>query len=76
MQPKLQMSAGVEYDFEPNKTSGALYHRVATPSVSIGFDSFFELIDLTNPKSQSLIVQFELTRIFDGLRSLWMINPV
>jgi len=36
MQPKLQISAGVEYDFDPKSTYGALYHRVATPSVKIG----------------------------------------
>lgn len=36
MQPKLQISAGVEYDFEPKSTYGARYQRVATPSVRIG----------------------------------------
>ena len=38
--------------------------------------SFLEEIDLTSPKSQSFIVQFELTKIFEGFKSLWMINPV
>ena len=54
MHPKLQISAGVEYDFDPNNTSGALYHLVATPSVNMGTDSFLQLIDLTKPKSHNL----------------------
>lgn len=30
MQPMLQISAGTEYRWEPNKISGALYHKVTT----------------------------------------------
>lgn len=68
MHPKLQISAGVEQDFEPKSTSGARYHRVATPYVRAGL---FQLgcSDLTNPKSHSLIVQFEFTSILDGFKS-------
>ena len=72
MQPKLQMSAGVEYDFEPSSTSGALYQRVATPSVSTATDSVVGRRERTSPKSQSLTVQLELTRMLEGLRSRCM----
>lgn len=75
MQAKLQMSAGVEYDFDPSKTSGALYHRVATPSVNTGAWELFAVKDLTNPKSHSFMLQFELMRIFEGFRSRWIILP-
>ena len=66
------MSAGVEYDLEPKSTSGALYHRVATPSVSTALDYEFGSRERTKPKSQSLIVQLELTKMLEGFRSLWM----
>ena len=76
MQPKLQISAGVEYDFEPKSTYGARYQRVATPSVRIGVLYVFERIDRTRPKSHSFIVQLEFTSTFEGFKSRWMMNPV
>lgn len=69
MQPKLQMSAGVEYDLEPSKTSGARYHLVATPSVNTGPLSSFTINDRTNPKSHNLMEQLELTKILEGFKS-------
>jgi len=49
---------------------------VATPSVNIGVDPSAGLAkDLTSPKSQSLIEQFEFMRMLDGFRSLWIIKP-
>ena len=76
MHAKLQISAGVEYDFEPNNTSGARYHLVATPSVKTAPESLPETRDLTNPKSQILIEQLELTKMLDGLRSRCIIFPL
>lgn len=73
--PNDQISAGVEYLVEPNKTYGARYHLVATPSVSTGELSSFATSDLTNPKSHSLMVQLELTRILEGFKSLWIRDP-
>lgn len=64
------MSAGFEYDFDPRRTSGALYHLVATPSVRTAPWSLLLASDLTSPKSHILIEQFELTRMFDGFKSL------
>lgn len=69
MQPKLHISAGVEYFVDPSKTSGALYQRVATPSVKVATFSSRDKIDLTKPKSHNLIMQLELIKMFDGLRS-------
>lgn len=69
MQAKLQISAGVEYDFEPKRTSGARYQRVATPSVRTGPLRSTEARDLTKPKSQSLIEQFELIKMLEGFKS-------
>lgn len=64
------MSAGVEYLVDPNKIYGALYHLVATPSVSTGGLSSLAIKDLTNPKSHNFIVQLEFTRMFEGFKSL------
>lgn len=69
MQPKLHISAGVEYLVDPSNTSGALYQRVATPSVKVTKFSSRDKIDLTKPKSHNFIMQLELIKMFDGLRS-------
>lgn len=75
MQAKLQISAGVEYDLEPNSTYGALYHRVATPSVKTGPFRSTDDSDLTNPKSHNLIEQLEFIKMLEGFKSLCISDP-
>ena len=50
---------------------------MATYSVMIGSgtDWLTVAIDLASPKSASLARQSESSKIFDGLRSLWMSYP-
>jgi hypothetical protein len=57
---------------------GALYHLVATYSVSTGITPSFSLTDtnLASPKSASLALHSEFKSILDGLRSLWINFPV
>ncbi len=56
---------------DPNKTYGALYHLVATYSViTISFSYLSETKLLARPKSQILILQSLLIKIFEGFRSL------
>lgn len=74
MQPMLQTSAGFPYDCDPNRTSGALYHLVATYYVKI-CSSYASLdsIVLARPRSQIFNEQSLLIRRLEGFRSLWMI---
>jgi hypothetical protein len=69
MQPKLQISAGVEYDLEPKSIYGDLYHLVATPYVKTEA-KLMDFNDLTNPKSHNLIEQSEFIKILEGFKSL------
>ena len=53
---------------EPSRISGALYHRVATYSVSAGFpaSSWIWYSDRARPKSHSLTKQSVSSRMLDG----------
>jgi len=42
----------------------------------MGLESVSDEIERTNPKSHNLMVQFELTRMLEGFRSLWITYPV
>lgn len=56
------------YLVDPSRISGALYHRVATYSVSAGFplSSWIWLSDLAKPKSHSLTTQSVSNSTLDG----------
>lgn len=56
------------YLADPSRISGALYHRVATYSVSAGFplSSWIWLSDLAKPKSHSLTTQSVSNSTLDG----------
>lgn len=70
IQPMLHMSADLSYVWEPSRTYGALYHRVATYSVRIMSDPYLSVIRLrARPKSQILRWQSLLSRTLDGFRS-------
>ena len=69
MHPTLHISACQLYEFEPNKTYGARYHLVATPSVNeLDFSEFYSKYR-TKPKSQIFTEQSELSKIFEGFKS-------
>lgn len=72
MQPTLHMSTALVYFVEPNRISGALYHLVATYSVSTGKDPSSSLyaILLASPKSASFTRHSEFSSILEGFRSL------
>ena len=65
-QPIAHTSTGVPYCVSPTKSSGALYHLVATYSVKF---SFWTNI-LAKPKSHSLTTFCFVIKIFSGLTSL------
>ena len=71
------ISTAFVYFDEPNKISGALYHRVATYYVIIAspLPWFTDAIDRARPKSASFAKQSESRRIFDGFRSRWTRPP-
>ena len=78
MTPVLHISTALVYLVDPNSISGALYHLVATYSVSTGVvpsDSFMET-NLARPKSANLAVHWEFNKILDGFISLWINLPV
>ena len=77
IQPTDHISTAFVYFEEPNKISGALYHRVATYSVMIGSwtDWLTVAIDLASPKSANLARQSESSKILDGFKSLWISYP-
>ena len=58
----------IRYLVDPSRISGALYHRVATYSVSAGFplSSWIWLSDLARPKSHSLTTQSVSSSTLDG----------
>lgn len=61
------MSTALEYLFQFNNTSGALYHLVAIYSVNTFFLSDrSSIIGRDKPKSQILSSQLELTSKFFG----------
>lgn len=70
IQPILQTSAYSPYEHDPRRTYGALYQRVATPSVITLFYLSVDFNNLAKPKSQIFEEQLESSKIFDGLRSL------
>ena len=65
MHPTLHISTEVSYWLALNSNSGALYHLVATYSVSTLAFTFLNN-GLANPKSQIFRSQFELTKRFLG----------
>lgn len=77
MQPTDHISTALEYLVEPNKIYGALYHRVATYSVSTGSTPFSlgQLIERASPKSATFIWHSELSSRLLGLRSRWISSP-
>jgi hypothetical protein len=77
MHPKLHISTPVVYFYDPNKISGARYHRVATYSVKIGSSSLsFTAIERASPKSQTFTLHSEFNNILDGLRSRCKRKPI
>ena len=66
--PKAQISTGFPQSGDPNNTSGALYHLVATQSVIRFFLLVFNTLEI--PKSASFIEQSQLHKIFAGFMSL------
>lgn len=70
MHPNDQMSIGVEYSKDPNRISGALYHRVTTSCVYglIGIEKV-----LARPKSAIFTVPLFSIKIFAVFKSLWII---
>ena len=75
MHPTLQISADLPYELEPSRTSGALYHLVATSSVKMTSWLYLSAMrDLANPKSHIFMVQSLLSRRLDGLRSRCIIS--
>jgi hypothetical protein len=67
MHPTLHISTALEYLFQFNKTSGALYHLVAIYSVKTFFLSDkSSMIGRDKPKSQIFSSHVELTKIFLG----------
>lgn len=70
MHPTLHISTALEYLVEPKSISGALYQRVATYSVRIGYSSSYSRRERAKPKSATLTLHSESNNIFEGLRSL------
>lgn len=70
MQPIAQMSTCFPY-FEPTKSSGALYHLVATYAVNYLFSGL--IVERAKPKSQIFKTPFLERSMFSGLKSRCMI---
>ena len=66
------MSASYPYELDPRRTSGALYQRVATPSVITLLYLSCAFTNLASPKSQILDEQLESSNKFEGFKSLWI----
>jgi hypothetical protein len=74
MQPTDHISTALVYCVEPNKISGALYHRVATYSVRMAFSSTGLKRLLARPKSATLTLHSASKSTLDGFKSLCMIS--